>query len=145
MQKWTKHPPLQEMVLIIDVFEWAPNSMFNLKQQHKWVSEIIFPHFPSLRRCQFEKSVDWIYFSEESEWKPQVVQDEARSLVRRLNNRAYEDYRGFFEHLLDNGGYSVDSKSDGVFKCCSLFSAVDMTQGDPFSLFNLGGIVIRSQ
>ncbi|KAF4621604.1 hypothetical protein D9613_012575 [Agrocybe pediades] len=100
-RKWPKNPDLQDIVLTFDIMEWAPLNRFDLQIQHHWVSDIISPLFPSLSRCQFDKSIDWFYSLEDLDWRPHVVVEQAQNLLKGLKSGMFEDYDNFFTNLLN--------------------------------------------
>ncbi|KDR79321.1 hypothetical protein GALMADRAFT_1233719 [Galerina marginata CBS 339.88] len=98
---WPKQPQLQTLILGHDVNIYLRYSL-DLVMLHKWISEIIWPKIPTLRKCQFGKFVEWSFCEAASKWKPTILPHTYTIILDSLKSGriGYSDYDGYIEGLL---------------------------------------------
>ncbi|KAF8885388.1 hypothetical protein CPB84DRAFT_1712682 [Gymnopilus junonius] len=68
---WPKHPPLHTLRLDFEGISMVERFL-DLKKQHEWVSKILMPKIPTLRKFCLAEFIQWSYCDTEKAWKPKL-------------------------------------------------------------------------
>ncbi|KAF8885386.1 hypothetical protein CPB84DRAFT_1788387 [Gymnopilus junonius] len=104
LRKRPKQLTLHTLQLEFMSFDAYPIDILNLRTQYTWLTEIVFPQFPALRQCQFDKYFQWFYCAIKLKWEPEVLPATVGTLLDILARKDYKDIDlgGFLARLVAN-------------------------------------------